>query len=305
MPNILNLRKEPKPIIIEKVIQEKRVWWLEVLKMVTVITVVSSVVYGISKAADVTPAQAAIQNFSALGTVSAVSTSSLSISGAHSSDKTRNTSYTFDLFGVKKIENRKYVQLSIYDITVGDEVVVQGIEKEGKIDIKRIISFSSTTTSSHLVDATSTSATSTVATSTDTISTSTSDTALLVATATTSIATSTASTTTDTASSSLGVSSSTSAISSSTDSVATTTATSTDIVATSTATTTATIASPTATTTVATSTADNASSTPDMTQTPDPVILPTDTTTASGTTSQDTTSPTTSPTTDSSSTNTQ
>ena len=256
MPNILNLRKEPKPLIIEKVIQEKRVWWLELLKMVTIITVVSSVVFGISKAADLSPSQLPAQNFSALGTVSDISTTSLSINNAHSSDVNGNTSYTFDLTNVKKVENKKYVQLLISDINIGDKIVVQGVEKGGVIDIRRIISFSSSATTSNVIDATSTAtsttATSTTATTTDTIATTTATSTLATSTDTT------ATTTSDVASST---------IASTTISAATSTATSTETIATTTATTTAEVTS--------TSTPDQTQSTTtppsDATSTPTPV----------------------------------
>ena len=52
---LLNLRPEPTPIIIERIVREKKLWWMEVLKMAVVIVVVSSVVYGVSRAAEGVP----------------------------------------------------------------------------------------------------------------------------------------------------------------------------------------------------------------------------------------------------------
>ncbi|MEI8249389.1 MAG: hypothetical protein WCG07_02755 [Candidatus Taylorbacteria bacterium] len=53
MVNMLNLRKEPKPTVV--VVTKPRSFLVESLKMLTVITVVTAVVYGISRAADITP----------------------------------------------------------------------------------------------------------------------------------------------------------------------------------------------------------------------------------------------------------
>ena len=275
---LLNLRPEPKPIIIEKVIQAKRIWWLEILKMVTVITVVSSIVYGISKA-DVTSTIPAIQNFSARGIVSDVALVSLSIEDANSSDKSGNTFYTFDVSNVKKIENRTYVPLRISDIHTGDQVVVQGLLEDGIITIRRIISLSSTATTSDIV--VTPLATSTVATSTLEIASSTASTTSVVATSTASstqsgdsvnISTTNASSTLEIASSTASTTSvvATSTASTTSEVTATSTATTTDI----TATTTSSSTTSTDTTTVVPSTDTTSNSTPPVTPPADPVIIP-------------------------------
>ena len=123
MVNMLNLRKEPQPAIV--VVTKPRSFWVESLKMLTVIAVVTGIVYGISQASSPTPSST--KNWSALGIVEDISSSTLSLADAHSSDETGDTSYTLDLASVKKIENRTYVPLNLSDINVGDKVVVQGI----------------------------------------------------------------------------------------------------------------------------------------------------------------------------------
>jgi len=270
MKNILNLRPQPKPIIIEKVVHAKRVWWLEALKMITVVVVVSSVVWGVSKAdiSDSNKSAPAIKNFSALGNVVGVTSTTLSIDGAHSSDQTGKTAYTFDLSDVKKIENGSYVPLLISDINVGDKVVVQGIEKDSVINIRRIISLSSTATTTAVV------ATTTVATTVD---------ATTTATSTTDVAT----TTTDTATSSDATTTASSTLSTST---ATTDVTASSTTATSTASTT--IASTTVTTTASTTqsvaSSTNATATDGSGDTDSSTIIITDSSASASTTSSTT-----------------
>jgi len=257
---LLNLRPEPKPIIIEKVIQSKRIWWLEILKMVTVITVVSSIVYGISKA-DITIPTSSVQSFSAFGTVSDMSPEVISIENARSSEKAGAVSYTFKLIDVKKIENRIHVALLMSDIHVGDKIVAMGMSNDGAVTINRIISFSSTATTSDVVAIPLTA--STTATSTLEIATSTASTTSVVATST---ATSTQS------GSSVDISTTTA---STTLEIATSTASTTPVVATSTATTTDITATTTPSSATSTDTTNISTTTSSGSTTPaDPAVVP-------------------------------
>ncbi len=232
--------------------------------MVTVITVVSSIVYGISKA-DITIPTSSVQSFSAFGTVSDMSPEVISIENARSSEKAGAVSYTFKLTDVKKIENRIHVALLMSDIHVGDKIVAMGMSNDGAVTINRIISFSSTATTSDVVAIPLTA--STTATSTLENATSTASTTSVVATST---ATSTASSTqsgdsvnisTTTASTTLEIASSTA---STTPVVATSTATTTD----STATTTPSSATSTDTTNISTTTSSGS------TAPADPAVVP-------------------------------
>jgi len=85
-----------------------------------------------------------VQNYSAIGIVSGISstTDAVSISGAEASDGDTGGELTFDLKAVNKIESTDYTKLSISDIYAGDKIVVQGLEDNGVITIKRVIDFS-------------------------------------------------------------------------------------------------------------------------------------------------------------------
>ena len=109
--------------------------------------------------------QATSKNFSAIGIVSGVSTTTISIQDAKGSDG--KSEYTFDTDSVTKIETKSYVPLTLSDINTGDRVVVQGVEDNGTISIKRIISFSATSSKEKEVATT----TPEVATTTDSTST--------------------------------------------------------------------------------------------------------------------------------------
>ena len=174
LKNLLDLRKkvDPQIQIVEKIIFQKRSWKTEVLRTVAVIITASAVIWGISNADTLlTPApKAESKNFSAIGIVSNIATSTLSLQDAKGSDNANQTTYTFDTSTVTKIETKSYIPLTLSDITVGDKVVVQGVDDEGSIYIKRIISFS-TTTPPTVATTTDQVATSTDATSTDATST--------------------------------------------------------------------------------------------------------------------------------------
>ena len=187
MPNLLNLRKEPKPIIIEKIIQEKRVWWLEVLKMVTVITVVTSIVYGVSRADIIiqTPEAAPSESWTGIyGTVTSMSGNSLILDDSQGSKYPGVDIFNVDLTNVKTVETNddNPISLSVTDINAGDKIIARGIIDGDNLDAHDIISFSyvkvtATTTEASSTDATTTEATSTTpveATSTSVEATSTS-----------------------------------------------------------------------------------------------------------------------------------
>ncbi|MDD5165674.1 MAG: hypothetical protein PHG25_04055 [Candidatus Pacebacteria bacterium] len=206
MPNLLNLRRQPESIIIEKVIRAPKIWCHEVLKMVAVVAIVSIVVYGVSRADTMTNAGGTGKNFSAIGIVSTVSPNELTLADVHSSDKTDNTLYTFAVNSSIKVETKSYVPFSFSDIKVGDQIIVQGLQKDGEIALRRIISLTSVATTSDLVVDTATSTATTTdatATTTDSMATisldmSTPSDITVVGSATSTIATTTATTTVET-----------------------------------------------------------------------------------------------------------
>ena len=138
--------------------------------------VISSVMWGVSKA-DTFPLgflsqeDKPDQNFSASGIVSSVSTvfgTYMYIDQASASDNTGKTTFGFSVDKVNKIETVDYTPLTISDIKVGDQIIVQGlIKSSGTIEAYRIISFA-TSTATSTEDATSTASTTATSTSTTT-----------------------------------------------------------------------------------------------------------------------------------------
>ena len=106
-----------------------------------------------------------VENYSAIGTVSLISTSTgmIDISDGAASDGNTGSDFTFNLAAANNIESTDYTQLSLGDMSLGDKIVVQGIEDSGVVTIRRIIDFTWSGFS----------ATSSIATSTDSVSTST------------------------------------------------------------------------------------------------------------------------------------
>ena len=146
MPNFLNLKKkDPSDIVyVEKIVLKNRTLSFELFRMLTIIAIASGIVWGISNADNLvktieTPSPS--KNFSAIGIVTEVSTTSITIGDTKASDQSSNTSYTFDTSNVKKIETSNYSQLTLVDILVGDKIIVQGVDNDGSIEIRRIISF--------------------------------------------------------------------------------------------------------------------------------------------------------------------
>ena len=152
MSNTLDLRpkQEPNIVVVEKVILKKRTWKSEFLRMLSIMVLVSVLGWGISKAdSSLTANHAPIKNFSAIGVVSSIDPSSLTISSANGSDNAFTSSYTFDTSAVTKIETSDYHALTMNDIQVGDRVIAQGIRSassSNSIEIHRLIDFNATST---------------------------------------------------------------------------------------------------------------------------------------------------------------
>jgi hypothetical protein len=84
-----------------------------------------------------------IENYSAIGTVSFISTSTdiIDIANGTASDGNTGSDFAFNLDAANNIESTDYTQLSLGDISSGDKIVVQGIEDNGVITITRVIDF--------------------------------------------------------------------------------------------------------------------------------------------------------------------
>ena len=196
MKNFLDLRPkiDPQYVVVEKEILKPRSWKAEAFRMCVVILIVTVIGWGVSFADDLinSPKKDLIKNFSAMGTVSDIASSTVSIENAKGSDSTEKKSYTFDASNIKTIQTNHYIPLKLSDIQVGDNIIVQGVDKDGDILIRRIISYGTSTATGILTRTKDTpvEATSTVATST---ATTTATTTLATSSATTTEATSTGS----------------------------------------------------------------------------------------------------------------
>lgn len=174
MTKLLDLRKKSfdKVKVVEHIIFKPRSFKVEMIKMFSIIAIVTAIGFGISSANDLvekqTLQQAPTKNFSAIGTVSEINPSSISIVDAKGSNDKSQTSYTFDTSPVLKIETKTYVPLTLSDILVGDRIVVQGLDQDGTISIRRIISFTATSSREIIPDVATSTATTTVETSTTT-----------------------------------------------------------------------------------------------------------------------------------------
>ena len=195
MSNLLDLRKKVRPQIriVRQVIIQKQPWYFELLKVAAVIVVVSTAVWGISKADEViNPASTSSPEAMGIyGTIDAIDAQNISLVNAQGTDFLGRNSFTADLSNLKDVEDSNYSPLTLADLQVGDQIIAKGFVNGGTIDTQTIISFSqrpplpvatttatAATATSTLDVVTSTSeiiSTPTTATSTDDIATTTSD----------------------------------------------------------------------------------------------------------------------------------
>ena len=142
--NTLDLRKkiEPQVKIVERVIFQKQPWYLEVVKVFSAIIIVSTIVWGISKADDIIlPVEKPeSSSFSVIGTVTSVATSTITLDIQGTNEVNTNT-FTTDT--LTTIQTSKYAPLTISDIDEGDKVIIQGTDFQGDVKATRLISFAS------------------------------------------------------------------------------------------------------------------------------------------------------------------
>ena len=152
MSNTLDLRpkQEPNIVVVEKVVLKKRTWRSEFFRMLSILVLVSVLGWGISKAdSSLTANHALVKNFSAIGIVSSIDSSSLTLINANGSDNAFTNSYTFDTGAVTKIETSDYHALTLDNIQVGDRIIAQGImsvPSTNTIEIHRLIDFNASST---------------------------------------------------------------------------------------------------------------------------------------------------------------
>ena len=91
------------------------------------------------------------RNFSAIGVVASTSEMSISVINTKSTDSEKDAVYVFDLHNLKKIEDKSYTPLPIFDIKKGSKIIVQGTKINETISIKRIILMSAPETPSPVI----------------------------------------------------------------------------------------------------------------------------------------------------------
>lgn len=179
MTKLLDLRDKSinKVRVVEHIIFKPRSFKVEMIKMLSIIAIVSVLGWGISNADNLNPflengIETATENFSALGQVSEITESNITLVDARGSDKSGNTTYILDITHLEKVETSSYTPLIITDIKVGDKVITQGLTNGQAFFIKRIVSFSTSETASTTLPTVATTttdvATSTTTTTTDT-----------------------------------------------------------------------------------------------------------------------------------------
>ena len=197
MPNFLNLKKkDPSDIVyVEKIILKNRSLSVELFRMLTIIAVASGIVWGISNADEfinsTTTPEAKVQNFSVVGTIGevATTTSSIILNNAKGSDDSGNTTYIVDTSNVNDVETNHFVAISLSDLKAGDNIIAQGVERGSVFQIYKIYSYGTAPATGILeADTTDDVATSTDATTT---ATTTPDIASTTATTTDDVSTTT------------------------------------------------------------------------------------------------------------------
>ena len=147
--NLLDLRIKPEPeiVVVEKIVLKKRLWYVETIRTLAIVAIASAVIWGVSNADSFIPSQKVQQesiekNFSAIGTVSDIATTTISIKKAKGSDDSEDTTYTFDTTNAN-VQNNHFVVMSLSDIKIGDNLLVLGTENNGTIQIRGIFSYGS------------------------------------------------------------------------------------------------------------------------------------------------------------------
>jgi len=185
MSKLLDLRDSgiDKVKVIEHIIFKPRSFKIEMIKMLSVIAIVSVLGWGISNADNLNPfvengIETATENFSALGIVSEITQTNIIISEARGSDVSGKNTYNLNITNLEKVETSGHDPLIITDIKIGDKIIAQGLTNGNIFFIKRIVSFSTSASSILPVVATTTldvatSTTETASTTTDTTASST------------------------------------------------------------------------------------------------------------------------------------
>lgn len=166
MTKFLDLRKkiEPQVQVVYKIVSKQQPWYLEITKILVVIAIVTTVVWGVSKAQQDTQTAPTpeVKTFSVIGLVSTTTPTYFSIDSSDPAVDKPATSYTFDTGSIQKIETSDYLPLQFSDIKLGDKIIVDGVVDNYKMIAQHIVSFTSTPSVDNLASTTPEVATSTV-----------------------------------------------------------------------------------------------------------------------------------------------
>ncbi len=187
--NFLDLQKktQQQTQIIERVVFQKRSLKSDIFLTLSVILVASAVIWGISKADTLLNPQEVntepATSFSIIGSVTEVATTTISIDTNVNKEVngTTTTTDSFDTTSISSIQTNHFTNISLSDIKIGDNIILQGVKRGGSIQIFKIFSYGNEVATGILTEESNTLATTTepiiatsTATSTDDTSTSTS-----------------------------------------------------------------------------------------------------------------------------------
>ncbi len=141
-----------------------------ILKLPLIILTVLLLTWGITKATE-NELQSARDKFNVIGTVSDISTESLSLINARGTNDNTEELYNLNITYLDKVETSTYDPLVQSDIKVGDTLIAQGVTNGSTFFIQRIVLFPQTPLEPQ--DLTATSTDSIIATTTEDIATTT------------------------------------------------------------------------------------------------------------------------------------
>jgi hypothetical protein len=178
MANLLDLSKkvQPQVKVIYHTITAPRPWYVEITKVLAVIAIVTTIVWGISKADELIsqPEEAPAQEIVGVyGTVENISTTTntLSLINTQGTEYTGHSSFIVLLNNLQKVETNEYLPLTLSDIQAGDTIIARGTINEQTIDAESLISF----TFRPILATTTLDLATTTATTTDLLATTTED----------------------------------------------------------------------------------------------------------------------------------
>jgi hypothetical protein len=191
--NFLDLRKKTREHtqIIERVVFQRRSLKSDLFLALSVMLVASTIIWGISKADTLLNPQEVntepATSFSIIGSVTEVAetTISIDVNANKEVNGTTTTTDSFDTTNISSVQTNHFTNISLSDIKIGNNIILQGVKRGESIQIFKIFSYGNEVATGVLTEESNTLATTTepivatsTATSTDDTSTSTATTTL-------------------------------------------------------------------------------------------------------------------------------